>query len=526
LALLAPAAALAHVGSPDIYADGQAGPYRLFVTVRPPLVIPGVAEIEVRSDGPGVSGIQIAPIPMVGEASKHPPVADAMKQSAGDQQFFTGSLWIMASGSWQVRFTVQGSKGDGVLSIPVPATSSSTLGMQAGLGTILGGLGLLLVAGVVGIVGAAARDSQLPAGETARPAGRRKAWIAMGITLVLMVGAVWFGNVWWKGEADDYAHYVYKPLTMTAVVDTGQMLHLSIQDPGWLKSRKVDDFVLDHDHLMHLYLLREPGYEVVYHLHPEQIAPGQFQLALPSMPAGNYQMYADVVHATGFPETLVARIEVPEIHGRALAGDDAKGMAPALSALQGVNTCPANPVAGARFQLPDGFTMVWDNPATLAAKTPEDFQFSLLDAQGKAPRDMALYMGMVGHAAFVKDDGTVFAHVHPSGTVSMAALMMAAAQNQPSQPQAKAMAAMPNEDDDDDSGAGTDQKSKAKPAVASMGEMAGMQMGPMTSGVPNVVGFPYGFPTAGAYRIFVQMKHGSTIETGAFDACASAAAAK
>ena len=38
--------AQAHVGSPDIYLDGKAGPYQLFVTIRPPTVIPGVAQIE------------------------------------------------------------------------------------------------------------------------------------------------------------------------------------------------------------------------------------------------------------------------------------------------------------------------------------------------------------------------------------------------------------------------------------------------------------------------------------------------
>ena len=40
----------AHVGSPDVFFEGSAGPYRLFVTVRMPQVIPGVAEIEVRSE--------------------------------------------------------------------------------------------------------------------------------------------------------------------------------------------------------------------------------------------------------------------------------------------------------------------------------------------------------------------------------------------------------------------------------------------------------------------------------------------
>jgi hypothetical protein len=36
--------------------------------------------------------------------------------------------------------------------------------------------------------------------------------------------------------------------------------------------------------------------------------------------------------------------------------------------------------------------------------------------------------------------------------------------------------------------------------------------------LPNEVSFPYGFPTPGRYRIFIQMKHGETVETGAFDA--------
>jgi hypothetical protein len=89
-------------------------------------------------------------------------------------------------------------------------------------------------------------------------------------------------------------------------------------------------------------------------------------------------------------------------------------------------------------------------------------------------------MGMVGHAAFVKSDGTVFAHIHPSGTMAMAALMMAEAQNG--------------------------------------GEsMAGMDMS-NSSATPNTVSFPYGFPSPGSYRIFVQMKHGNVVETGVFDA--------
>jgi hypothetical protein len=392
--------------------------------------------------------------------------------------------------------------------------------MEAGLGILLSALGLLLVAGVVGIAGAAAREAQLAPGAAPTAAGRRGAWIAMTVTLVLMIAAVVGGKIWWDSEADDYAKYVYKPLTLQATVDASQTLHLKIADPGWLKSRRIDDFVLDHGHLMHLYLIRWPAMDAVFHLHPDLVAPSQFDLKLPSIPAGDYRLYADVVHATGFPETLVAGLTLPAVNGRALAGDDAKGTATPLSSTS--SACPANPVLGTHFRLPDGYTMVWNNPSTLTAKTPEVFAFSLLDAQGKPAPDMAFYMGMVGHAAFVKDDGSVFAHVHPSGTVSMAAWMMAAAQNQPSTSMTDAMASMPNTEgmDPDEElvkTEGSGAKQGARPQAMAM------PMKSPGSEVPNTVGFPYGFPSPGAYRIFVQMKHAQTIETGAFDGCAAPA---
>jgi hypothetical protein len=139
--------------------------------------------------------------------------------------------------------------------------------------------------------------------------------------------------------------------------------------------------------------------------------------------------------------------------------------------------------------------MVWVNGHDpLRPKQPTIFEFKLLDANGKAPGDMGFYMGMLGHAAFVKNDGSVFAHIHPNGSVAMAALMMTRHQGQ----------------------AGATEMSEAD-----MSEMDPASMhhgGQMQMQLPNEVGFPYGFPTSGRYRIFVQMKHGATIETGVFDA--------
>jgi hypothetical protein len=469
----------AHVGSPDVYAESTAGPYKLFIVVRPPAVIPGVAEIEVRSETSGIERIDITPIPLTGEASKHPPTPDNMSRPSSDAQFFTGHLWIMQAGSWQVRFRVSGNQGLGVTSIPLPATAMSTRKMQPGMSVFLAGLGILLVIGMVGIVGAAAREAQMAPGKNAP---QKPAYISMAIALAVLVAAVYFGNLWWKAEAADYAGYIYKPLQMQAQLEPGNVLDLKLSDPGWMKQRRLDDFVPDHDHLMHLYLLRWPAMDVVFHLHPQPAATGDFQLTLPSIPAGEYRLYADVVHATGFPETLVSSISVPYLSGRPLSGDDAEATGIALKPEGGAAQTSNS------YKLPDGYSMIWKKPSVLRARIPEDFTFELLDAAGKPPQDMALYMGMIGHAAFVKSDGTVFAHIHPSGSVSMAALMMAEAQNQQG----------------------------AQAAKNTMDSMPGMDIS--QAAPPNVVAFPYGFPSGGTYRIFIQMKHGNVVETGIFDA--------
>src|SRR6476469_3687501 len=93
--LLAPLG-YAHVGSPDVFHEGSAGPYRLLVTIRPPQVIPGVAEIEIRSVGPGAEKVHVAPL-RLSAAKQLSPVPDEMQRSRDDPQFFSGTLWLMAT---------------------------------------------------------------------------------------------------------------------------------------------------------------------------------------------------------------------------------------------------------------------------------------------------------------------------------------------------------------------------------------------------------------------------------------------
>ncbi len=473
-ALVSPKAARAHVGSKDVFEQINAGPYKLYVTIRTPTVIPGVATVEVRSTGAPISGIHITPLPITGEASKHPPTSDPMTASATDPAFFTGSLWMMAAGSWQVRFEIAGAAGDQTASVPVPAVAVSTLKMQRGLGTILTVLGLFLVLSMAGIVAAAVRDARLEPGVAAAPNRRRRSIIAMAGSLVFMGVLIWGGAKWWNVEAASYAEDVYRPLSVQPTL-SGNVLDLKVgsfkpESVRWARSN--NDFLPDHGHLMHLYAIRQPEMDAVFHLHPTLVEAGDFRMSLPAMPPGQYTLYGDVVHANGFPETLVTSVNIPnDMPGGLPGADDAAGHPQPLS--QGE--------LGSSYKLPDGYVMVWDRPENLAANTAYAFRFRLMDADGKPAGDMQPYMGMAGHAAFVKTDGTVFAHTHPEGSAAMAAVMLA---------------------------------NEATPGSTSM--PMDMPMG--NDAISNTVEFPYGFPSAGRYRIFIQMKHGAVVETGVFDA--------
>ena len=466
--------AQAHVGSKDVFEEINAGPYKLFITIRMPTVIPGVASVEVRSSGAMVRNIHITPLPITGEASKHPPTSDPMTSSTADPAFFTGSIWMMASGSWQVRFEIRGDAGDQIASVPVPAVAISTLKMQHGLGLTLGILGLFLVVSMAGIVAAAVRDARLEPGAAPSPSRRRRAILATVGSIAVMALLIWGGATWWNVEAAAYSLNVYRPMSVRPVL-SGNLLDLNVlaYDGGKARgSRSNTDFLPDHGHPMHLYAIREPEMDAVFHLHPELTAPGNFHIALPPMPAGNYKLYGDIVHANGFPETLVSTITVPpNMPGSPPGPDDASGSPQPLSRGE----------LGNSYKLPDGYVMVWDRPSAISANTAYAFRFHLLDANGRPAADVQPYMGMAGHAAFVKTDGTVFAHTHPEGSAAMAALMLA------------------NASDASDHG--------------------GMSMDMATHNEPlsNTVEFPYGFPSPGSYRIFIQMKHSATIETGAFD---------
>jgi hypothetical protein len=205
-----------------------------------------------------------------------------------------------------------------------------------------------------------------------------------------------------------------------------------------------------------------------YHVHPAQTSDDSFTLSLPAIPSGEYKIFADIVRGTGFPETLVGKVLLPDVNGEPFSGDDSGAVASTFRS--SASTTMVSP-------LPDGDNMVWDQAAsTLKTGQTTWFRFRVEDAHQHPVNDLEPYMGMAGHAEFVRSDFSVFAHIHPAGSVPMASLMLA---KEDSGPQ--------------------------------------MKHGSVHS-LPAEVSFPYGFPQPGDYRLFVQIKRKGQIETGVFDA--------
>jgi hypothetical protein len=350
----------------------------------------------------------------------------------------------------------------------------------------LGGLLLFLMAflaiGIVFIAGAAVREGNLGPSEAVTAVRARRARVVMAITTVIVAGILYLGRAWWGTEASNYQRTVnyYKAPMAETTLENGNRLVIRAkgQDPQWAKNLKMEEAIPDHNHLMHLFLIRTPGMEQMWHLHPERIAGGSFAEELPSMPAGRYEVFADIVDKHGFPWTLVGNADLPQIQGKALEGDDSAWSGPVVAA----STRDSN-----MSQLADGSRMVWRHESgPLKASVPINFRFGVEDKDGKPVTDLEPYMGMAGHAEFVSTDLSVFAHVHPAGSVSMAALELA----------------------------------RTAQAEAPMKMLAGapITMKMSNTPLPAEVSFPYGFPRPGDYRIFVQVKRAGRIETGVFDA--------
>lgn len=527
--------ATAHVGSSGVIVQKQAGKYQLLISIKPPDVVPGTASVTVFVEQGRAGIIGARPI-YFRSGDKGAPTHDILTPTGTNR--YEGDLWLMSSGSSSIEFDIDGPDGKQRVVVPVMAVATALRDMPQGTGFGLAAMGLLLVVMLVTIIGASNADGVVAPGQAPPAKLGRKRVVGMGIGLVAITLILAGWRSWWNSTAEDYRNVqLYRPTPIHAsvrIADGQRQLTIQFDTTGFgtdrQKRRTLSYILPDHGKLMHAFLVRMPGLDAFAHLHPNRLDTLNYESALPALPGGKYLLFADVVYRSGFAETLTDTVEVPSLKISAESAAVAKPTDPDDSWLvaepMGVKASAVNVPhldndmvvcgkPGASAKLADGSSMIWmDKPGQiLEAGKLYTLKFAVADAQGKAT-PIEPYLGMGGHAAILRSDGTVYIHLHPVGTYSMAAegsLVSRIADT------ARTFH-YPNAIHFRDSIDNWLAKLKTLPEVEKNRMLAAsmpVMSHPMKTN--NMVEFPYAFPRAGHYRIWVQVKRNGQVLTGVFD---------
>lgn len=483
--LLAPAASAAHVGSPDVIFDGKAGPYDVRVIVRVPQVVPGLADVTVRVLRGDVREVRIRPV--FWRAGVHgAPSADPAKPVRGAARLYSGQLWLMARGAYSVYVTLDGPAGSGTANVPVMSVATGRLAMSAGLRVVLVSLGVLLAAALITIVYVAAGESVVEPGRVMEPARRRRARLVAAIAAPVLAIVLFGGARWWKSVDATYQSRMYRVwrARSSVVREAGRpMLQFAVVDSA-NRPIPLDPLMPDHGKLMHLFVIDSASMTSFAHLHPIQNASSQFLTAVPPLPPGSYRLYADVTTETGQTHTLTslvrltredsveaarAAMEDPDDSWRVARGVIRVGKLATLDTLE------------------DGSTMEWlADSAMPRAGDEATLQFRVRNRDGSVAT-LQPYLGMSAHAVIAKRDGSVFIHLHPAGTISMAAQEVFARRDR----------------------GDTTSNGRLRASVDTTM--------PHTISAFGEFSVPYMFPRPGDYRIWVQVRRDGRVLTGVFD---------
>ncbi len=474
--LWAACAAQAHVGSPTVFFQGLAGSFPIRVTIEPPGVVPGLAQIHVVVSSGSATRVTVRPVRWdVGV--KGSPAPDTAVLVPGETNLFTAQLWLMASGAYSVFVEVSGPDGEGTAIVPLNSVAMQRLAMTPEMELLFVGAGTFVVVLLISIVGAAIREGRLAPGQEISPDRRLRGWGARGIAAVVIGAALFLGNKWWNSVDSDYRHNrLYRPQSIQpelSVDAAGQDQLLLRFSP---KSRiDATPLIPDHGRLMHLFLIRQPDGGVFAHLHPNRKREGDtddsvFTTRLPALPEGRYELYADITHESGLTQTLTNSLLIsPGVAGAGAAGPLAESDDAVLL---------SRPAAESIISFPGGFRLERAFLEELPVNQETNLVFHLTTENGgEAPLEP--YLGMYGHLIIENSDGTVFNHLHPLGSVSMVSQRLFA------------------------------EREKA-------GFLANKPLDQFCTAALPELSFPYAFPKAGSYRLWLQTKVAGQILTGAY----------
>ena len=244
----------------------------------------------------------------------------------------------------------------------------------------------------------------------------------------------------------------------------------------------LDPLVPDHGKLMHLFVIDTATMTSFAHLHPLFNDTATFATAVPPLVPGVYRLFGDVTFETGQTRTLTGTVTLTHddsVLASSVRADPDDAWINSSGAKRATGTATIDTLA-------NEMTMEWLADSTpIRANEEMTLRFRVGDQFG-AVASLEPYLGMAAHAAIARTDGSVFIHLHPAGTISFAA---------------QEVFALRDRGDTTSNGRLRFASDTMQRAMSMRGEFS----------------FPYIFPRAGQYRIWVQVRHAGRVLTGVFD---------
>ncbi len=507
LTLLSPIA-YAQFGNTGVQMHGQAGEYKVLVDVQPPKVTPGKGKIYVQVETLGIVRVEARtlnfPIPN-SDSTDYKKLRDVKKQ-AGQ---FQGEVQFTTSGSTAIQLKLVGSKGVGEITIPVKVNrGQENSSIILNIGLLL--LGILLLTLVT--------TPNFSFCEKKRYQG-----IALGVLgLAFMLYGTSF--MWKNHKSED--NYPLRGNSSVIIGDSLSVLQIKLDTTHGVSQKKgksIHMLIPDHGKLMHAFLLRTPTLDAFAHLHPERKDSTTFEANLPQLPPGKYLVYADIVFQNGISETITDTLIIGNLGSKREANseytEDTFVITDPINA-PGNASADADIIIcgkpGTKTVFKDGSYAVWAGrpDQALEAGRAYNLDFEIYNPDGSACLPEP-YLGIMGHLVVVKSDGSVYNHLHPSGTfpaVTERLLKNGMAHTK--------LTGTAFRDSVDQHLALLKGKSVLEREEFLMTEMGMYDLGEngmvgMDHG--SLISFPFTFPKEGRYRIFLQVKRNEKVMTGAFD---------